>query len=1046
MTPPLQSSRRSSRKGTPCTLNQMEKGKLNLKQNPMCHGTSRTATPGQSGRPFTTQASSSTSTGATIPRGKDLLQRLMDKGLIPLAALDVIRGWMLLEMATASDDERRIVRAATQNRLSYSAIRSALLSMYEEKAHRIPMDLGKGLKGKSRVYFHEGLYGGENEPEDTPDYDAALFNEGSEDPDQEWWYDPMGQDAWWQLVGAEDEGDTEQIPSDMPEHDEEYAHLIREQEDAEKSMNELYALAAENERNLVEARRAVQAATRDRGWGQPPQQKQSKFTSSYPGKGKRKGPALHGKGKVNYQEDLAWMKGGKNSKGYPKGKGYPNYVNGPKGYKGSPFPSSTSTSSMSRSFGKDAHYMHMNHMSHHDMYAGECEQEDRLAEGESIIDTGATASAGGQWAVQQLCTAVMRAAPDATMEVFASDRPWFRFGNGKWGQALYRVQLQRGDVVVSIFALPSPGVPVLTGMRDLMQWSTILNCSNGRGIIHGNMCTLRMTRKKHMVLNYLKDVFPPCSSSPTSTPVSLDSRNKQTVPAVNGTDDVRPNALPRHRIKISPTGQIRTGGQQGCANFSHFAEEHDLWTFSLNEVEPHLHDTCFMNMDTVSDEQKSVFAKHFNISPREMDHLLSSPAVANQESDQPDSKCFALHGILGAESRAEAVDPRSTPRRTSMLKRPVKCRESEDQGQEQGLQDSVRRDSNLWPRSEGSQDVIRDVALLQPACTSSGEQPLRPMERMQCVRGTDVIYPSQGCSRTNHPCGSSPECDGGLASPALGGVPVPRVDVAHREGYDHDCGERKDLGEERSECQGQDKGQGESSHSAPWGSSRNRGLRLKQRVRFQHGDCRGECEEGEGRQGGQGEVIGREGQSTVEAMDLDHVHNEHPDILRDECVRNLRQDESRMLLHAANEFMVESTITNLQDFDPLCTVWEVCCRPDSSLTQECIRQGLHAHRKSIENGYDLERASTVKLLKEDMKVEKPGRNWFSLRCTEWSNIQNINQRTPQQVEMLKRRRWRSRKMTRNALEVIEEGLNTIEGYKFYWEWPKTAYADGTRKK
>ena len=30
-------------------------------------------------------------------RGKDLLERLMEKGLMPLAALDVIRGWMVLE-------------------------------------------------------------------------------------------------------------------------------------------------------------------------------------------------------------------------------------------------------------------------------------------------------------------------------------------------------------------------------------------------------------------------------------------------------------------------------------------------------------------------------------------------------------------------------------------------------------------------------------------------------------------------------------------------------------------------------------------------------------------------------------------------------------------------------------------------------------------------------------------------------------------------------------------------------------------------------------
>ena len=51
------------------------------------------------------------------PRGKDLLERLMEKGLLPLSALDVIRGWMVLEMSTSTEEERRVIKAATRNRL-----------------------------------------------------------------------------------------------------------------------------------------------------------------------------------------------------------------------------------------------------------------------------------------------------------------------------------------------------------------------------------------------------------------------------------------------------------------------------------------------------------------------------------------------------------------------------------------------------------------------------------------------------------------------------------------------------------------------------------------------------------------------------------------------------------------------------------------------------------------------------------------------------------------------------------------------------------------
>ena len=100
-------------------------------------GSNRTSTPRDPGVPLTSPRAATSRTAAVDPvpgRGRDLLQRLMEKGLIPLAALDVIRGWMLLEMATPGEEDRRLIRAATRNKLGYQDIRQALLSMYEEKS------------------------------------------------------------------------------------------------------------------------------------------------------------------------------------------------------------------------------------------------------------------------------------------------------------------------------------------------------------------------------------------------------------------------------------------------------------------------------------------------------------------------------------------------------------------------------------------------------------------------------------------------------------------------------------------------------------------------------------------------------------------------------------------------------------------------------------------------------------------------------------------------------------------------------------------------
>lgn len=66
------------------------------------------------------------------PRKRDLIEMLMRKGLIPLAALDIIRGWMILEATASSDVEKSLIKASTQNKLGYQEVRSALLSVHED--------------------------------------------------------------------------------------------------------------------------------------------------------------------------------------------------------------------------------------------------------------------------------------------------------------------------------------------------------------------------------------------------------------------------------------------------------------------------------------------------------------------------------------------------------------------------------------------------------------------------------------------------------------------------------------------------------------------------------------------------------------------------------------------------------------------------------------------------------------------------------------------------------------------------------------------------
>ena len=79
---------------------------------------------------------------------KDLIERLIEKGLIPPAAVDIIRGWMVLETASSSDMDKALVKASSQNKLGYHSIHQALRAMHEDRDQQS----GVGHKGKGKGY------------------------------------------------------------------------------------------------------------------------------------------------------------------------------------------------------------------------------------------------------------------------------------------------------------------------------------------------------------------------------------------------------------------------------------------------------------------------------------------------------------------------------------------------------------------------------------------------------------------------------------------------------------------------------------------------------------------------------------------------------------------------------------------------------------------------------------------------------------------------------------------------------------------------------
>lgn len=344
-----------------------------------------------------------------LPRKRDLLEMLMSKGLIPLAALDIIRGWMILEATSSTDYEKSLIKASTQNKLGYQEVRSALLSMHEDRGREAqPQRHGRHHKG-----FHAHWIGSEdddgwNDPQDYDQCQEHFLGESWHDQESQWEDTMFGQDDQWPDESAEIE--EPQGDHDDPEH----AAMMSQLQEEEKN---LQLLLAENQRNLIQARQAVADAKRDRGWqGQTGKSKPTSTYVSQKGKGKSKfkgnssSPGFYNS--PSQGSSVMW-----NSKSFPKG--------GKKGYhfsKGKGKPQKAWFHEMYES-GMLALESDLG-----DIYATTAQSKTSLKTPSAssplepgatrcVVDTGATVSAGGQKAVQDLVTELAKVRPDMQVKI-----------------------------------------------------------------------------------------------------------------------------------------------------------------------------------------------------------------------------------------------------------------------------------------------------------------------------------------------------------------------------------------------------------------------------------------------------------------------------------------------------------------------------------------------------------------------------------------------------------------------------------------------------
>lgn len=900
------------------------------------------------------------------PRKRDLLEMLMSKGVIPIAALDIIRGWMILEATASSDYDKSLIKAATQNKLGYAEIRSALLSMHEDR-DRIPQALLRPRHPRSHL---AGWIGENNDEYGDPmadDYQEQFMGDVWEG--QEGWEEGMYQGDAWQ---GQEENPEEQVPEES--EDSEQAALLSQLADEEKG---LQAMLADTQRNLMQARQAVADSRRDRGWqNQPKAKPTSTFLSKGKGKTKSKGNSPS-PGFYNSPQSSQMMW---NSKGFPKGgkRSFSSFSQG-KG-KGKPHQKAwfhdtyesgmlaleTDVDDLFAVNTKSAPVSSNDHVSH---------PEPGGTKG--VIDTGATVSAGGRKAVQDLVTELAKIRPDLSVKV-VEDRPHFRFGNGRWGQALFKVEINTGGSTFQVYSLPAENVPVLVGMRELVQLDVILNCSTRHAIVAGKPCVLQTTAKGHALLDFATDI--PLSNA--------DDQSNQFV------------------LEHVDTACVDEADEE--EDFESLGDERDC----------HMLDFSMFTMEKFTDDRQH-FQSHLGVDASQWSFLMQPRVSVSEQISQPsETSASSNHG---GKDRVEEPDERSCeggvariPKRSCLKhgERPAAWKPKVTI-QEAVPEDHIRsvkgHDSSLGIRSKGKRPP---VAVPREAHLEGVQQQVRKVDRMCDLFPEDKLHSGRGGTSQQSSASSWAKCDCSTGETSFNRMDQGIFGAEHGQEHDQNCDLR-----ECSQTSFQESIQSGKEVQSPRGAREHLGRIVRGGARQDKPSAEGSC-------------------STSASSEVEPV------MVESNVNRMTKSQKGSLSNCVNTNWAIFDSSRALRDVRSCESehLWEICCSPHSALSQEMKRQKFQATRFNYESGFDLGNKTKVEEVISRIPQEKPTRIWGSPRCTAVTNIQNLNQKTEVQRRELYKKRLRTIREIKNLVSIFKAAYSRKPGSThIYMEWPKNAH-------
>ena len=410
--------------------------------------------------------------GSSVPPGFETSD-INEFSLADSFVLGVLRGFRLLQAAGLSPDEKRDILASTKGSLEFDVVTKALQTLWDEQFLGRPPSSMRSSMGN---YFNESFQASEES------YDQEWWND--ENYDSYWAdYDPW--DSSWESWQDSYYGQYEQPPAEEQQQPDDPA--LQESLQAER---EAEALALQAQRTWTEAQKATAALRRDRGFGQqrPPNDGKcflcggnhfardcpDKFHPAY-GKGKGKGKFANAYAADWEMSEAYYMKGKGKTKGKNKGK-ISSMVDLNAMWKGKGKSKSLPHRPAVNAYSAETQSFYGLEL--HEPFEAHSTTTTNMKPNLGLLDCGATASAGPETSVQKLISSVLAQDRGASVTIAKYMRPYFRFGNGCWGQANFRVTISSKVSGVErkfqMYCLPDPKnaddnsmVPVLLGMDHL---------------------------------------------------------------------------------------------------------------------------------------------------------------------------------------------------------------------------------------------------------------------------------------------------------------------------------------------------------------------------------------------------------------------------------------------------------------------------------------------------------------------------------------------------------------------------------------------------